>query len=268
MHYNLTWALLECLSGFNLPAQTADVTLLPWPEISVCRALALALAAALATPSFGQNGPAATDIVPFPPIRPDVLTAPAVHAPDFECTARLAKLSVEIDSKHTPAQPKNPACVIAGPVVLLSVRNPADGKTVTFPDRPLLACRMAERLAQYTLDTLGPMARETLGRDITSIGTGPGYDCRPRNRQPGAKMSPHGQGLAVDIMTVEQTGKRRVTVSKIEGEDQTLFVKKLLETACATFNTVLGPAADSFHADNIHIDLEPRGLDGKVKLCR
>ncbi len=233
------------------------------------QAFAVALVIALTAPSLGQDGAKEGDAVPLPPIRPSFEMAPAMHPQDAGCQARLAKLGVEIDSHLAIAPPENAACLIAAPVVLISARNPKDaGKVVRFPDKPLLACALAERLAIYTFDTLSPLARETLDAEITAIGTGPGFECRPRNRQPGAKMSAHGQGLAFDIMNVELTGKSRVFVAKIEGEPQAIFVKRLLETACVAFNTVLGPAADRFHSDNIHIDLEPRGHDGKSKFCQ
>ena len=37
--------------------------------------------------------------------------------------------------------------------------------------------------------------------------------------------------------------------------------------ACAAFHTVLGPGADAFHQNHVHVDLEPRGRNGDTKYC-
>lgn len=215
---------------------------------------------------------------PVPPRRPDTLAPPATaplaqekltHLPAVECEESLLARGVELDRKRVIGVPDNPACAISGPVILVSIRDPADAsKSVRFPDRPLIACAMAERIADYTFQTLMPMARESLKGEITAIGTGPGYTCRTRNHLPGAKMSSHSTGLAIDIMHIEYGSKQRFTVETLTGDGQQQFLKSLLTSACVVFNTVLGPASDSFHRTNIHIDIEPRGKDGKSKFCQ
>ena len=38
--------------------------------------------------------------------------------------------------------------------------------------------------------------------------------------------------------------------------------------ACGWFTTVLGPGADAFHADNMHLDLERHDASGKYRICQ
>jgi len=37
--------------------------------------------------------------------------------------------------------------------------------------------------------------------------------------------------------------------------------------ACGWFTTVLGPGADSFHANNMHLDIEQHGSSGSYRIC-
>jgi hypothetical protein len=186
-----------------------------------------------------------------------------------DCTARLhSKHILSERPAAIPAQPF-PACKITEPVTLISVKGPAhSGKSVTFPDRPLLSCEMAEQFAIFAVESAAPLALSTHKSSIVSVATGPGYECRPRNRQPGAKISSHGQGNAIDIATIKLEDGRVISVEKPDGEETVKFLKALRFAACAAFSTVLGPGADAAHANHIHIDLEPRGKTGDSKFCQ
>ena len=51
-----------------------------------------------------------------------------------------------------------------------------------------------------------PWPFRAFGKPLASISTGPGYECRPRNRMAGAKISSHGQGDAADVLMMELAG--------------------------------------------------------------
>ncbi|WP_260003323.1 extensin-like domain-containing protein [Leisingera caerulea] len=82
------------------------------------------------------------------------------------------------------------------------------------------------------------------------------YACRTRNNRPGAKLSEHGKGRAIDIsgftlasgetVTVLHGWKKRKTRKKL---------KKIWRAACGPFGTVLGPEADRYHTDHFHLDI-------------
>jgi hypothetical protein len=186
-----------------------------------------------------------------------------------DCVTRLALKGILAERPATTSPPPYPACKIGEPVVLISVKVPSQsGKSIAFPDRPLLSCEMAERLSEFALESAAPLALSTYKGSIASIATGPGYECRPRNRQPGAKVSSHGQGNAIDIATITLEDGRIISIEKPNGEETVKFLTALRFSACAAFHTVLGPGADAAHANHIHIDLEPRGKTGDSKFCQ
>ena len=155
-------------------------------------------------------------------------------------------------------------CLIVDPVILESAAMEGGDGRVDFSDRPRLACAMALRLTRFTAGPLKDIARRQFGKELVSVATGPGYECRPRNRQAGAKISAHGAGLAVDISSLGFA--RRDAMVVVQGP--AAFLLEVEKTACEWFNTVLGPGSDVFHRDHLHIDLEPRGKSGDVKYCR
>ncbi|WP_417268785.1 extensin family protein [Celeribacter sp.] len=81
------------------------------------------------------------------------------------------------------------------------------------------------------------------------------YACRTRNNQPGAKVSEHGRGRAVDIGGVLLKNGDRVSVLKDWGKGQKgKALTKMHKAACGPFGTVLGPNANRFHRDHFHFD--------------
>jgi hypothetical protein len=186
-----------------------------------------------------------------------------------DCVARLHSRHILAERPAAIPAPPFPACKITEPVTLISVKDPAQsGKTITFPDRPLLSCETAERFAEFAVESAAPLVLSTYKSSIVSIATGPGYECRSRNRKPGAKISSHGQGNAIDIATITLEDGRIISVEKPDGDETVKFLTALRFSACAAFNTVLGPGADAAHANHIHIDLEPRGKTGDSKFCQ
>lgn len=209
----------------------------------------LAILAAFAISATAQTSPPSS-----------ILTKP-------DCFTRLAITGIKAERPASMPAPPYAACVIAEPVILISI-TAHSGQLILFPDRPLLSCAMAERLARFSADAATPLALSAYGKEIASISTGPGYECRPRNRQAGAKISSHGQGNAVDVMLLELAGGQKIVVEKPEGTAAAKFLASFRSAACEAFNTVLGPGADASHADHIHVDTEPRGDKGVSKLCQ
>jgi hypothetical protein len=168
-------------------------------------------------------------------------------------------------------QPERPpsageGCRIDDPVRLEAIV--VDGAEVAWPDRPLVSCAFAVTLAGFTRDAAQPLARALAGRPLTAFGTGGGFECRGRNRTAGARISAHGQGLAIDIAWFAFQGGGRERVEAPGGEPAIRFVAALRRAACGWFTTVLGPGSDAAHADHLHLDREPRGRNGESRLCQ
>jgi hypothetical protein len=209
-------------------------------------------------PQPGPSGPAeAQQAVPFPSAAPDGMAE--------DCASRLAAMGVTFARPIRPTV-SDARCAIEDAVQLDRMQDGA--VTIRWPDRPILACAMAERFAGFTRDAVRPMARSIGGAELVAVGTGNGFECRPRNRQAGAKLSAHGQGLAVDIAWFELEGRRRISVETPGSDADHRFLAAVRKAACGWFTTVLGPGSDAAHANHLHLDAERRGRDGQSRLCQ
>jgi hypothetical protein len=212
---------------------------------------------------------------PLPPRRPMNLGSPKAppnqpieSSPTDDsskaCLARLADLEVEYEPM---AQQQDEACIVETPVRL---RRLADSRNpISFPDRPLVDCRLAERLADWLRETVSPLFRARLGSSLRAVATGVGYECRPRNREPGSKLSAHGLGLALDISAFELTDRQRLRIGTSDdpvAEDALDVVRK---SACGWFTTVLGPGSqDNLHETHLHVDMQVHGSREGYTICQ
>jgi len=196
------------------------------------------------------------------PKAPEPPTAVAPASP--ACLAGLAELGVEATAAEPPAS-GNAACLVEQPVRLKSIR--AGAATVRIAGEPLVACAFAAQFGAFVREAAAPLARGATGAELQAIEAGGGYECRPRNRVPGAKISAHGRGLALDVAALTLSDGRRAAIGKAEGAPARL-VEAMRRAACGYFLTVLGPGADAAHADHLHLDLEPHGTRGTARLCQ
>lgn len=230
------------------------------------RARVPAFSAPIPEPRPPASAPEA-EAAPPAPIPPAPAAEPPASPPPQAagCEERLAAMGVTFRRPPAPSG-SDARCGVEDAVQIEQMVD--GGTTIRWPDRPILACAVAERFAGFTRDALRPMARGILGTDLVAAGTGGGFECRPRNRQPGAKLSAHGQGLAVDIAWFELEGRRRVVVETPASDAERRFLLAVRRAACGWFTTVLGPGSDAAHANHLHFDAERRGRDGQPRLCQ
>jgi hypothetical protein len=122
---------------------------------------------------------------------------------------------------------------------------------------------MAEAVAQWITEDVAPAVR-ALDTSLRSIEDLESFDCRPRNGITGAPISEHGRANALDVRSFTlESGKvielNNANVSK-------LLRKRLRDSACARFSTVLGNGADAYHETHVHIDLRERS--NHYKICQ
>lgn len=114
-------------------------------------------------------------------------------------------------------------------------------------------CTTAQAVSQWVLN-----AEEIIGNTgggIASLRVVASYACRSRNSQPGARLSEHARGNAVDVAGIGlQNGSELSVLNDWRGQYSSIMTR-LHESACGTFGTVLGPNSDSFHRDHFHFDV-------------
>ncbi|PYF08098.1 hypothetical protein C8J30_11435 [Rhodobacter viridis] len=137
-------------------------------------------------------------------------------------------------------------CGIAEPVRITSV----SGIKLTQP--MTVDCQTATSFKRWVDRGIVP-AVGGKGGGIAKLDVGPGYVCRPRNGVRGAKLSEHGHGKAIDLMGLVLRNGQSLDVLKGWRSQPRLF-KSIHASACGLFGTVLGPRADRYHQNHIHVD--------------
>ena len=184
---------------------------------------------------------------------------------DASCPGRLKAQNVSAEPTSVGPQPDD-RCTVVQAVRLASLKLP-DGEEITFPDKPLLACATAETFSTYVRDLLSPLAKGTFGTRVGAVWTGPGLECRSRDHIFGAKLSAHGQGLAIDIAQLKLVDGRTIAVGQPTTPQDQSFESAARAAGCGYFHTVLGPGSDTYHRTHWHFDLEVRGAKGDTKYC-
>ncbi|MFG1378306.1 extensin family protein [Xanthobacter autotrophicus] len=154
------------------------------------------------------------------------------------------------------------SCGLAQAVRLSAVRL-LDGRLVAFKPAAVIRCEVAAAVAGWLREDLAP-AIAALGSQVTAVTVAASYDCRPRNRVSGARMSEHGLGNALDVGGFELADARVMKVEK--GGLPPSLRAAMKDSACRRFTTVLGPGSDGYHEDHIHVDLAQRRMG--FRLCR
>lgn len=140
------------------------------------------------------------------------------------------------------------ACGIENPVKVTSV----DGVALSTP--ATLDCTTAKALKQWVHTGVKP-AVGRMGGGIKSLRVVAHYACRTRNNQPGAKISEHGRGRAIDIAAINLNNGTALTVlSDWRTNRKGTALKRMHKSACGPFGTVLGPNANKYHQDHFHFD--------------
>ncbi|WP_249306322.1 extensin-like domain-containing protein [Rhodobacter capsulatus] len=137
-------------------------------------------------------------------------------------------------------------CGIAAPVKITAV----SGIRLTQP--MTVDCATATAFKRWIDRGIVP-AVGGKGGGIAKLDVGPGYVCRPRNNQRGAKLSEHGRGKAIDLMGLVLKNGQSLDVER-GWKSQPRIFKSIHASACGVFGTVLGPKADRFHLNHIHVD--------------
>lgn len=135
-------------------------------------------------------------------------------------------------------------CGIAEPVRVTSVGGVALSSAATMD------CTTATALKTWVDRGLQPAFK---GK-VQELQVAAHYVCRSRNNRPGAPVSEHGRGKAIDISGFTLTGGKEVSILGDWRKRDGKAIKKAHKAACGIFGTTLGPGSDGFHEDHLHFD--------------
>jgi hypothetical protein len=139
-------------------------------------------------------------------------------------------------------------CGIDDPVRVRSVEG------VVLSTGAIMDCPTALALQSWVRDGVIPTIGD-LGGGPASLTVGSHYACRTRNSQPGARLSEHGRGRAIDISAIVLADGSAITLLNGWGDvREGPILRALHRAACGIFGTVLGPNSDRFHRDHFHLD--------------
>ena len=212
-------------------------------------------------PAEAPSHPAPTDLAPAEQAKP----APAI---DQACLDRLRAAGIEFEVVTLPPV-ANPGCVIETPVRLKAIKLPPRWRTsIGLPEEPTLSCQFGERFGHWLRDLVAPLIAGELAVELKSVRTGPGYECRNRNRAETGKISAHASGLAVDIASFELASGETLPIKPNGDEHLRGTVDAIRVAACGWFTTVLGPGSDAAHAEHLHVDILQHGSSDRYRICQ
>lgn len=139
-------------------------------------------------------------------------------------------------------------CGVANPVQVTSVHG------ITLSTAATMNCETAQALSAWTKNGAIP-AVGSMGGGIAQFRVVAHYACRTRNSQPGARISEHGKGRAIDIAAFRLRNGDNITLLQGWGDRrQGAVLRQMWQAACGPFGTVLGPESNRFHRDHFHFD--------------
>lgn len=172
----------------------------------------------------------------------------------------LARKLVEPSAFVTPAREiDGPG--ICGMVHPFKVSGLAGG-TVSVESPVTIDCSMIPALEDWLAQVVQPAAQADFGEAVVGLTAFGAYSCRGIDNIPGAQLSEHSFGNAIDISGFRLADGRMIVIVqdwKKTGTPEATFLRQVHAGACEHFTTVLGPGADVFHYNHFHLDLAMHG---------
>jgi Extensin-like protein C-terminus len=134
-------------------------------------------------------------------------------------------------------------------------------------------CPMIPALEAWLADVVQPDAQARFRQKVAALNVFGAYSCRSVDNVAGARLSEHAFGNAVDIAGFTLADGREITFVrdwKSADSQEAAFLRETHAGACQYFTTVLGPGADVFHYNHIHLDLANHGATntGPRRICK
>ncbi len=125
---------------------------------------------------------------------------------------------------------------------------------VTLSPSATIDCRTASALKTWVERGVIP-AVGSEGGGVSSLRVVSHYSCRTRNNLPGARLSEHSFGRAIDIAGIRlRDGSEMTLLTDWNSAEDGGQLRQMWRAACGPFGTVLGPESNRFHLDHFHFD--------------
>jgi hypothetical protein len=161
---------------------------------------------------------------------------------------------------------------ICGMTRPLKVSALANG-TIAVDKTLTIDCPMVPALEAWLDTIVEPDAQTRFGQRVATVKVFGAYSCRGIDNMPGARLSEHAFGNAVDVAGFTLADGREIDFVrdwKKTDTQEAAFLHEVHAGACQYFTTVLGPGADVFHYNHIHLDLANHGSTdtGPRRICK
>jgi hypothetical protein len=132
-----------------------------------------------------------------------------------------------------------------------------------------MTCPLADNFTDWASYAVGPAAKMYLKGEVVRIETMGTFNCRNVNGARSGRLSEHAFANAVDVSAFILRDGRRVSV--LDGwrgsSAEQAFLRRLHQSACKRFGTVLGPDYNAAHANHFHFDMA-RSMTNGTAFCR
>jgi hypothetical protein len=159
-------------------------------------------------------------------------------------------------------------CGIQSPLSVSAVE--ANGRSIPLTVPVTTDCGMATALPAWVGEVDSYVAAHDNTR-LAKIAIGANYECRNVDHETVGPLSFHSFADALDVLAFTLADGRTVDLKSAwrgtpaQGTDIWHYAH---DAACSHFMTVLGPDADAFHQDNLHIDLACHGKMCTARVCQ
>lgn len=130
---------------------------------------------------------------------------------------------------------------------------------------PFLAtCPLALDIAFFEHQYLQPAAVESFGERVARVEHVGSYACRNVNHQQDGALSQHASANAIDLTGFVLANGKRITLARWDdaASPEGIFLRRVHDGACQSFNTTLGPDYNALHKTHFHVDM------GAYRICR
>jgi hypothetical protein len=124
------------------------------------------------------------------------------------------------------------------------------------PSPPPSTCAVAASFELWLRQGIQPAAEELFGARVARIEHLGAFSCRRLYGRDSGPWSEHATGNALDVAGFVLEDGRRISVAHDwtrEG-DKAAFLRRVRDSACEVFATVLSPDYNAAHADHLHVD--------------